>query len=192
MANLLHAAKRAKGPVLWLLLCAALAAAALCGWRWASDARQNATIAAILDGGHPKIDPAAASSRLLAAAGYDFTRRDMMQPAQDVLDQASWRAEPADRAELLYNMANARLRLSVDEIDQGNFDKGTALVNLAKSEYRKVLILDPGDWDAKFNLDIASRLVRDLPQAAPQDEEEPKEAPKDLWMNLPGIPQGEP
>ncbi len=93
---------------------------------------------------------------------------------------------------MLYNMANARMRAAIAAIGKGDYDKAIPLVALAKSEYRSALRLDAADWDAKYNLDIAMRLVRDLPQAVGEDEEKPLETPQKLWTDLPGVPKGLP
>ena len=66
------------------------------------------------------------------------------------------------------------------------------MVMLAKAEYRNALRIDPQNWNAKYNLDVAMRLVRDLPQAVGEDEEKPLETPEKLWTDLPGVPKGLP
>ncbi len=100
---------------------------------------------------------------------------------------------PPKRAQtLLYNLANARLRIAIEAIEQGSLDKAIASVNLAKTAYRLALRIDPEAWDAKFNLDIAMRLVRDLPQQDDAAEEKSPEEPKQLWTDLPGVPKGLP
>ena len=76
-------------------------------------------------------------------------------------------------------------------IEQGQFDKATSLINLAKDEYVEALRLDPHAWNVKYNLDVTSRLLRDLPEAQPP-EDAPREAPKELWTDIPGTPKGEP
>ncbi len=93
---------------------------------------------------------------------------------------------------MLYNMANARMRGAVTAIGKGDYDKAVPLVMLAKAEYRSALRLNPSNWDAKYNLDIAMRLVRDLPQAVGEDEEKPLQTPEKLWTDLPGAPKGLP
>lgn len=184
---------RWRGIVLWLLLAASLAALAFAGWRWFEIHRQNTRIAELLAGRDIEVDLPKASSRLLAAKGYYYLSRDFMEQAQPVLDQASFAADPGDRADLLFNMANTRLRRAYQQIDEGHFDKAISLVNLAKDEYRQALKLEPRAWDAKFNLDLAMRLVRDLPQPVPPEDEEPQQKPEQrLWMDLPGVPRGNP
>jgi mxaK protein len=174
-----------------LFIAASAAVVAASGLSWFAAKRDNAIIAGLLDGKNIEIDPATASSRVLFARAYFLLRRDRIDEAQAVLDQARLRADAKTRVAMLYDMANTRLRVVFDAIDQGQFDKATALIGLAKDQYTEALRLDPEAWDVKYNLDVASRLLRDLPEATPP-EEPSREAPKDLWTDLPGVPEGEP
>lgn len=157
----------------------------------AAAKRDNATVAALLSGKDIEIDPATASPSVLFARAYFFLKRDRIDEAQNVLDQARLRADTSTRVEMLYDMANTRLRAAFDAIEQGQFDSATASVGLAKDQYTEALRLDPEAWDVKYNLDVASRLLRDLPEAPPP-EDTPREAPKDIWTDLPGVPKGAP
>jgi mxaK protein len=102
------------------------------------------------------------------------------------------RAAAAVQVRMLYNMANARLRAAIKATEQGKFDKAIPLVALAKAEYRSALRLAPLDWEAKHNLDVAMRLVRDLPRGEAEEKTEPETTPSKLWTDLPGIPKGLP
>lgn len=175
----------------WLLLAAGLAVVIASGWTWAKDARDNATIAALLAGENVEIDPERASSPVLFARAYYLLQRDRIDEAQVLLDQINFRGDPKIRVLMLYDAANVRLRASFDAIQRGKFDTATALVNLAKDEYNQALRLDPQAWDVKYNLDVAARLVRDLPVLESTEDPEQQE-PKNLWSDLPGIPRGEP
>ncbi len=92
----------------------------------------------------------------------------------------------------LYNMANARLRRAIELIGTSKSDQAPSSVRLAKEYYARALRLNSGYWNARYNLDIASRLVRDLPEGQMSDEDEEPESPKRLWTDLPGIPKGLP
>jgi len=181
----------ARTMLIFLLLAVCLAATAIAGWRWLAAARDNASIARLLAGENVVIDPATASSKVLFARLSFLLKRDRLDEAQIVLDQALLRADPATRVDMLYDMANARLLVVFDTIEQGQFDKATSLIGLAKDEYIDALRIDPHAWDAKYNLDVASRLLRDLPEAKGPTEN-PREAPKELWTDIPGVPRGEP
>jgi len=186
------AAGALRGPLLWILFAASLCALVYTGWLWLSGRAANADIEALTAGQNVEIDLTEAPSRVLAAKGYYLLTRDRMIDAQPILDQASFRADDGDRADLLFNMANTRMRAAYDFIDRGTFAKAISLVNLAKDEYRLALRLQPEAWDAKFNLAVAMRLVRDLPQAQAPADDEGKKPETRLWMELPGVPKGAP
>jgi mxaK protein len=59
-------------------------------------------------------------------------------------------------------------------------------------KFRSLLRLKPDDWDAKYNYDIAMRLVRDLPKGEGEDQHDPLKTPEKLWTDLPGVPKGLP
>lgn len=190
-ATLFAALYAARAALLWLLLALGLAVLVASGWAWFSERRDNRVIAELLAGHNVEIDPDTASARVLFARAYYLLIRDRIDEAQILLDQANFRGDPKTRVLMLYNTANTRLRAVFDAIDQGQFDKATTLVQLAKEDYTQALRLDPEAWDIKYNLDVAARLVRDLPQG--ETIEDPANAPpKQLWTDLPGIPKGEP
>jgi mxaK protein len=181
----------ARAPFLWLLFAAGLAAMLLAGVRWTAERHDNRIIATLLGGENVAIDPNTASPRVLFAKSYYLLKRDRVEEAQILLDQANFRADPATRVAMLYNMANVRVRAAFEAIDQGAFDNATSFIELAKQDYNQALRLDPDAWDVKYNLDVAARLVRDLPEGVPS-EEEPQQTSKKLWTDLPGVPKGEP
>ncbi|MCZ7596254.1 MAG: hypothetical protein M5U16_16225 [Hyphomicrobium sp.] len=181
-----------KAATLWVVLVAGATAFAVAGLLYISKSQTNAVIDRLRVGADVPVDAASAPPALLDARAAFLLKRDRIEETQPLLDQAALRADRATLVRMLYNMANARMRAAVTAIEKGNLDKAIPLVTLAKSEYRTVLRLDPGDWDAKYNLDIAMRLVRDLPRAVGEDEEKPLETPEKLWTDLPGVPKGLP
>jgi mxaK protein len=194
-----HAAHRigevftaAKGTVLWIVLAASAVTLVVCAALYAAHTRTNGMIASLRAGNNVEIDVASASPARLEARIHFLLTRDRLDEAQPLLDQAAQRADPAVESRMLYNMANARLRAAVEFIQQGHFDQAIPLVSLAKAEYRSVLRRDPGNWNAKHNLDVAMRLVRDLPRAQGGDDDDPEQIPSKLWTDLPGVPKGLP
>lgn len=180
-----------KAGVLWVLLVGGGAVFAVAGFLYVSKARTNTVIERLRAGADVPIDVASAPPALLEARAAFLLTRDRIEDAQPLLDQAALRADAATQVRMLYNMANARMRAAILAIEKGNLDKSIPLVTLAKSEYRNALRHDPAAWNAKYNLDIAMRLVRDLPQAV-GEEEKPLETPEKLWTDLPGVPKGLP
>jgi len=174
------------------LLVLGVAATIVSGWQWYAAWRDNATIEALAAGDNVEIDPERASPAVLFARAYHLLKRDRLDEAQDLLDQANFRADAKTRVLMLYDAGNTRLRASFAAIERVKFDRATSLVNLAKEDYNQALRLDPQAWDVKYNLDVAARLVRDLPQIAPSEEPLQQEPRKDLWSDLPGVPRGAP
>ena len=176
----------------WLLLAIGLALAISSGWNWYKAWSDNRTIAALAAGQNVEIRADTASPPVLFARAYYLLQRDRVGEAQVLLDQANFRADDETRVAMLYDDGNARLRTTFAAIEQGKFDKATSLVNLAKADYEEALRLNPGAWDVKYNLDVAARLVRDLPTIVQTEEPMQQEPRKDLWSDLPGVPRGEP
>lgn len=179
-----------------LVLCAAALVAGLAGMAWFAarlyvEHRDNATIAALAAGQDREVAPGDAPPVLFARLGF-LTYRDRLDEAQPLLNRLAAGEDRALAVTALYDMANARLRLAIDHLGTNDIDPAIPLVRLAKEGYRRALTLDPGFWDAKYNLDIAMRLVRDFPQIETDGEEIPPEAAKRLWTDLPGLPKGLP
>jgi len=182
----------AKLMALWLCLIASVAIFAVAGILLIEKWRANVAIERLRAGADVPVDAADAQAALLDARAGFLLHRDRIEEAQPLLDQAALRAPKPILVGMLYNMANARMRAAFDAIGKGDYDKAIPLVTLAKSEYRSALRLDPSNWDAKYNLDISMRLVRDLPQGVGEDDEKPLQTPDKLWTDLPGVPKGLP
>jgi mxaK protein len=186
------AAGSIKVAALWLLLGASAIVLVVAGALFISRQHSNDLIRKLRSGKDVAIDAGSAPAGLLEARASFLLTRDRIDEAQPLLDLASLHAGKNQHARMLYNMANARMRAAILTIEQGNFDKATPLVALAKAEYRSALRIEPGNWDAKHNLDVAMRLVRDLPRGEGEEGDRPEEAPAKLWTDLPGVPKGLP
>jgi mxaK protein len=75
-----------------------------------------------------------------------------------------------------YNSANILVRQAI--VLQGSPAPGQAipLLELAKENYREVLRADPGNWDARYNLERAQRLLPDPDDGEPVSSETPRAA----------------
>lgn len=183
--------RRLLTPSLVLALVASLAAAAFLAGRLLLDRRDNALIAS-LSSGHDLATGADDPPELVFTRLHFLTTRGRLDEAQPLLNQILGRSDRRLAVDALYDMANARLRTALEHLESGRIDPAVPLVRLAKENYRRALTLDPGFWDAKYNLDVAMRLVRDFPQIDADGEEIPPEAAKRLWTDLPGLPKGLP
>ena len=73
-----------------------------------------------------------------------------------------------------YNSANLLMSQAMQLQNSATPGQAIPLVELAKETYREVLRNDPGNWDAKYNLERAQRLLPD-----PEDGElAPMETPR--------------
>ena len=171
------------------LLCSAVAA----GWFgyavW-GDWRDNSDIRAMALGRNAmprnNADTRAVLGRILFLA-----HRDKLREAQDVLPLMSG-APDTQMAEAHYAIGNARMRAAFVLIQTARLANSIPEVSLAKAAYRDALRANPDYKDAKVNLDLAMRLVRDLPRPEAEGDSDPENRPRRLWTDLPGLPRGAP
>lgn len=178
--------------LVWLLALLSAAAVAASGGALYEKQRANSAIKRLIDRKDIAIDTRHAQPEEILARVNELIRRDRLDEAQAVLGAADTRLPAATRSAILYNLANARTRAAVELVRKGDIDGATARVNLAKSEYRLALKLVPDDWNARFNIDVAMRIVRDLPVGDGTLDDDKPAVPKRLWTDLPGIPKGLP
>jgi mxaK protein len=182
---------RWRSPLLLLLLLLSLVGALAAGaatWR-AIDA--NRTIAALAAGRDAEIGLAAAPEAVAARIGF-LSARDEIDRARVLMDALEGSRRPALAAAAHYDLANALLRRAFALLERGELATAGPFVTLARRGYRRALQLDPELWDAKYNLDVASRLVRDFPQFEHQSGDELPADPKQIWTDIPGAPRGLP
>lgn len=126
----------------------------------------------------------------LARAAY-LQKQKRQQEAIESLSLILNREDVKFQAKTRYNLGNIYLRQAVDQVEAGHFDEAKTLVTLAKQAYREALLRDSGFWDAKYNLEVAMRLLPDFDRI--NIEEPPTEQPKNpLWTSVPGFPRGLP
>ena len=72
----------------------------------------------------------------------------------------------------LYNLGNLHMREALKNGTSGAV-QSLPLIELAKQSYRDLLRENPGDWDARYNLERALRLA---PEVAEEDSEQNRPA----------------
>lgn len=151
----------------------------------------NRTIRALKTNHDIAVATDAPAEEMLARVEFllDHDRVDEIQPYVEALDKTG-----ADKLRAIahYDFANGRLRQAFDMITRGKLDAAGPYVVLARQEYRHALTLAPEDWDAKFNLDVASRLIRDFPAFERTIGDTVKVDRKKIWTDVPGMPEGLP
>jgi mxaK protein len=149
---------------------------------WIRQLQSNHDVAVSLDA-PPELLLAKISSLL------DHDRPDEVRPYIDALDR---RDAGRLAAVAHYNFANSRLRQAFDLITAGKLDSAGPFVVLSREEYRRALVASPEYWDAKFNFDVASRLIRDFPSFERSSGDTVATDRKKIWTDIPGKPQGLP
>jgi mxaK protein len=177
-----------RGAVRWVLgalaLLAAFAAHDL--WQLHRIARANEQIAA----GAPPTDDAPTAPREVrfaqayaqaaSGAGEAALNRYGALHGNDTIGRAA-----------RYNSANLLLRQAIALRAGPEPGQALALIELAKEHYRQILRSSPGDWDARYNLERAQRLV---PEPDASDEEPPdvrrnaERAATTMRAYTPGLP----
>lgn len=184
-------AGRLKGILLVNALVMALAASAISSWLAFSAWSGNRVIAGLRAGRDIAVSDKA-GPELLLARGEFLMRRGRLDEAQALVPAIRTSGNRQILAAFQYDLANARLRTALRLLEDTKIDPATALINLAKDGYRAALSARPEFWDARYNLDVAMRLVRDFPEVEHSSEEPPQEMPERLWTDLPGLPRGLP
>lgn len=151
----------------------------------------NAAIGVLAAGGEADVDPSA-PAELLAARIGSLARRDEFDKARALLEPLEASGRTALGAAAHYDLANALLRRAFGLLERGQLEPAGPFVELARRSYRRALQLDPEFWDAKYNLDVASRLVRDNPRLEHSGGDELPADPKKIWTDIPGKPKGLP
>mgnify|MGYP001325796518 CR=1 FL=1 len=192
----LSTAVPAQGTRATLLLAAitvaGLAAAAVFGWQVVEGKRANAAIRDLAAGRDRAIDVHRAPAELLLARADFLVRYERVDEAEALIDPLSRTGRPALLADLWFAVGNGRMAMAFAGVEDRDLDEAVPQVAVAKEAYRRTLALLPDAFDAKVNLDVAMRLVRDFPEHEPEVGDAPPVQPKNLWTDLPGLPRGLP
>ena len=176
--------------LVFALLVTAVGAISAAVSAWRAQAADVA-LAALAAGRDVEVD-ASAPPALLAARIAFLARRDQFDRARALLEPLEASGRDALGAAAHYDLANALLRRAFDLLERGQLEPAGPFVELARRSYRRALQLDPDFWDAKYNLDVASRLVRDNPRLERSGGDELPADPKKIWTDIPGAPKGLP
>jgi mxaK protein len=155
---------RRVGRWLGAALAAVAVLAALDGWRWQRDSRLNQRIAA----GGPGGDTAGAPAELRFALAHAQAASGAHEAA--LARYGTLQEDAALGRAARYNSANLLLRQAIELRATAEPGQALALIELAKENYRQILRDAPDEWDARYNLERAQRLVPEPEQA---DDEPP-------------------
>jgi mxaK protein len=159
--------------------------------KWRRAVGANEKITALAQGRDVDADPDSGTELTLARIAF-LTARGDLDRSRVLLEALDRESDATLRARGHYLLANGLLRKALGQLEASQLEAAIPLVNLAKREYRRALELAPDDWDAKFNFDVAARLVRDFPEYEKKTGDELTANPKKLWTDVPGKPKGLP
>lgn len=91
-----------------------------------------------------------------------------------------------------YNLGNLYLTQAMSEVDAGRINQAIPLLTLAKQAYRQAQKLDSRFWDAKYNLELAMKLLPEFDRISPAEPDDDAAKPSQLWTTVPGFPRGLP
>jgi mxaK protein len=151
----------------------------------------DAAIGALAAGRDVEADESSPPELLAARIGF-LARRDEFDKARALLEPLEASGRTAFGAAAHYDLANALLRRSFALLERGQLEPAGPFLELARRSYRRALQLDPDFWDAKYNFDVASRLLRDNPRLEHSGGDELPADPKKIWTDIPGKPKGLP
>lgn len=177
----------------WALGLALLGVAAE-AWRLQAAYADNAAIAALLAGRDAPLGGwVGRPAPVLAARALYLARHGREDEAKVLWDALDGQGTGEERAQAAYNLGTFYLQAALDKVEAGRLEQAATRAALAKQALRRALQWQPDYWDAKFNLEIAMRLLPEMDRFGQADEEEPPDArPKALWTQVPGFPRGRP
>lgn len=175
-----------------LCLPSVLAAAAFAS-QWQDRAAADRDIAGLLAGHDLPAERAVpAPPPVSLARALLLARQDRYEEALDLLNYLGDKGGDDFRAKVHYNLGNLHLRRALSKAASGQLQQAVPLAELAKDAYRRSLRLAPAFWDAKYNLEVAMRLLPEFDRVDSPGEESQEEEPRGLWSGIPGFPRGLP
>lgn len=128
---------------------------------------------------------------LRLARAFYFKQKHRYDEALSTLSLVMDKGDQKFQAKARYNLGNLYLEQAIQQAKAMNINEALPLTGLAKQAYRQALALDSGNWDAKYNLEVAMRLLPEMDRIDMPDEES-KNQKSQLWTTVPGFPRGLP
>lgn len=161
-------------------------------WNWYQSQRANSWIAALAQGQEPRLaDLIDAAPEVKLARALQLKRQHRYDDALATLNGILNSGDLRLQTQIRYNLGNLYLEQALAKTETLAVNDVAPLLALAKQSYRQALTLDSDFWDAKYNLDVAMRLLPELDSidSADPNAVQPKTP---LWTTVPGLPRGLP
>lgn len=128
---------------------------------------------------------------LRLARAFYFKQKHRYDEALSTLSLVMDKGDQKFQAKARYNLGNLYLEQAIQQVKDTHINEALPLLGLAKQSYRQSLALDSGNWDAKYNLEVAMRLLPEMDRVDMPDDE-PTNQKSQLWTTVPGFPRGLP
>ncbi len=128
---------------------------------------------------------------LRLARAFYFKQKHRYDEALSTLSLVMDKGDQKFQAKARYNLGNLYLEQAIQQVKSTHINEALPLLGLAKQAYRQSLALDSGNWDAKYNLEVAMRLLPEMDRIDMPDDE-PINRKSQLWTTVPGFPRGLP
>lgn len=162
-------------------------------WQWREYGFVRESVSMLLAGQDigPERRFGAPASVRLAYALYLSGREDY-RAAEELLAELGQFSSPDIAARALYDLGNVYLRRAIAAVERDEPAQAGPLAELAKQAYRRALRSRPDDWAAKYNYEVAARLMPDFDRIDNGTEEPDEKSARKLWTRVPGFPRGLP
>ncbi|MBL8527159.1 MAG: hypothetical protein JNL68_05695 [Burkholderiales bacterium] len=141
--------------------------------------------------------PPGAPVLVLFARAHALQRDRRWDEALSTYSEVEAIASPEVAHAARFNASNIYLRRAIAvALEEGSPEKAITLVEIAKSGYRHVLRERPDEWNARYNLELAQRLVPDYEvrnwrrSGSEAEVEEALKRDKSAWTEMIGTPRG--
>ncbi|EIC30196.1 MULTISPECIES: hypothetical protein [Methylomicrobium] len=180
-------------PLLWLMLVAGLLALLYGAADLYRIHANNALISRLVSGRDVEVESVIGGPfELRLARAYYLKNKHRYDEALATLSLVIDHGDAAQRARSRYNLGNLYLEQAIAQAEAMDINAALPLAGLAKQAYRQSLALDSRQWDAKYNLEAAMRLLPEMDRISPDDEDETVQQKTQLWTTVPGFPRGLP
>lgn len=185
--------RRWRSRLALLALAVACAGALESAWRW-HEARRISRAIAVWRAGAASSTEALAQREpvLMLARAIRYGLQERHEEAADLFHYVAGQGSADLQAAAAYGLGNLYLRRALAQADGGEPARAQAEAELAKDAYRSALRLQPDDWDAKYQLELAHRLAPEFEQVESGSEPPDERTLRRLWTTLPGQVRGLP
>lgn len=154
---------------------------------------QNQQLTTLLNGHDVDNDDLVGAAAEVRMAKVIYLRqKHRYEEALSLLNGLLQQAKPQLQAQSRYNLGNLYLVQAMEKAETGNINEAMPLLGLAKQAYREALLIDSRFWDAKYNLEVAMRLLPEMDRINSGGDDDNQSQPSQQWTTLPGFPRGLP